>query len=111
MFMMNRGELTMVGADMGRLADMLSRQLGRIVLDQTRLTAKYDLKLKWTPDDDTSQLPRAAGDGPAETAPAPNTPGPSLFTALQEQLGLKLESQKGPVAMTVINHIERPSEN
>jgi uncharacterized protein (TIGR03435 family) len=52
-----------------------------------------------------------AGKPGAEPAPPPDSSGPSIFTAIQEQLGLKLESTKGPVEIIVIDHIERPSEN
>jgi uncharacterized protein (TIGR03435 family) len=81
-------------------ADFLAAQLGRPVLDKTGLTSLYDLDLQWTPDDNELQSPPGS---------APN--GPAIFTAIQEQLGLKLESGKGPVEVIVIDHIERPSGN
>ena len=68
---------------------------GRTVVDETGLTDKYSFTLKWTPDD----------------TPQSEASGPSLFTAIQEQLGLKLEPQKGPVDAIVIDHIEMPSPN
>jgi uncharacterized protein (TIGR03435 family) len=73
-------------------------------------TTEVDLKLEWTPDE--SQL-RGPGDGPDGRirTPASDPNGPSIFTALQEQLGLKLEKQIGPVEVLVIDHVERPSEN
>jgi uncharacterized protein (TIGR03435 family) len=80
---------------MASLASMLSSTLDRIVLDQTGLPDKYDFALSWTPED--------------EPNPDPTLPG--LFTAIQEQLGLKLEGQKGPVEVTVIDHVEKPSAN
>ncbi len=91
----------------------LSHQVGRTVLDQTGLKGKYDIALKWTPDQSQSAMfqgPPGAGPG-AETAPPPDSSGPSIFTSIQEQLGLKLESQKGPEEVLVIDHIERPSAN
>jgi uncharacterized protein (TIGR03435 family) len=91
----------------------LSQQLGRTVLDQTGLKGIYDLTLKWTPDQSTAamnQSPPGAGPAP-DNAPPPDTSGPSIFTAVQEQLGLKLESTKGPVEILVIDHVEQPSEN
>jgi uncharacterized protein (TIGR03435 family) len=81
-------------------ADFLAAQLSRPVLDRTGLTSLYDLDLQWTPDDNELQSPPGS---------APN--GPAIFTAIQEQLGLKLESGKGPVEVIVIDHIERPSGN
>jgi uncharacterized protein (TIGR03435 family) len=78
------------------LAEQLSLALGRIVVDKTGLQGRYDITLKWTPDD----------------ASASNaSDGPSIFTAIQEQLGLKLESTKGPVQVLIIDHVEMPSEN
>ena len=101
---------------MTMLANQLSNFLGRNVVDKTGLTGKYDLKLAWTPDENQTAMFSAMGvpETTPETtkdAPPPDPLGPSLFTALEEQLGLKLDSQKGPVEMLVIERIERPSEN
>jgi len=86
--------------------------LGRTVIDKTGLTGKYDFELKWTPD---PGQPTAQPFGPpppgVELPPPPDPNGPSIFTALQEQLGLRLESQKAPVETLVIDRVERPSEN
>jgi uncharacterized protein (TIGR03435 family) len=84
------------------LARELARSLGRVVLNQTALVGRYDLTLRWTPDD--RPPPMLNGD------PDPNPP-PDIFTAIQEQLGLKLESARGPVPVLVIDHAEMPSEN
>jgi uncharacterized protein (TIGR03435 family) len=94
--------ITVTGSDhtVALLAEQLSRSLGRIVVDQTGLDGRYELSLKWTPDD--------AGAG---TGTALADTGPSIFTAIQEQLGLKLESRKGPVPILVIDHIDLPSQN
>jgi len=91
------------------LAAELSRQLGRVVLDRTGLTGKYDFVLKWTPDDSQAPSGSMLNGQPAPTAS--DISGPVLFTAIQQQLGLKLESGKGPVEVIVIDHIERPSGN
>jgi uncharacterized protein (TIGR03435 family) len=107
------GELTGQGLPMESLARLLSQQLGREVLDHTGLKGNYDFTLKWTPE----QSPSAMAIGPeggkpaTDSAPPPDSSGPSIFTAIQEQLGLKLESSKGPVDYLVIDHVERPSEN
>jgi uncharacterized protein (TIGR03435 family) len=77
---------------MSSLVFSLTGSLDRVVIDKTGLTGRYDIDLTWSPDSE------------------PNS-GPSIFTALQEQLGLKLEPAKAPVDMIVIDHIERPSEN
>ena len=80
----------------------LAQVLNRVVLNRTGLTGRYDLTLRWTSED----APAALLNG----APDPYAP-PDIFTAIQEQLGLKLESTKGPVQVLVIDHIERPTEN
>ena len=109
---MGRGQLTGQSLGIAELVHLLSQQLGRTVADKTGLTGNYDFALQWTPDD--SQAPAfkepAGGQGPGNSA-APDSSGPSIFTAIQEQLGLKLESQKGPVEILVIDHVEKPSEN
>jgi bla regulator protein BlaR1 len=104
---MGRGLINGQGMGMDMLASQLSNPLGRTVLDRTGLKGRYDIKLEFTPEEGAGRGP---GDGP-EAAPPPDTTGPSLFTALQEQLGLKLESSKGPVEIIVIDRIEKPTEN
>jgi uncharacterized protein (TIGR03435 family) len=89
---MGRGKLTAHRSEVGSLAFSLSGAVGRVILDKTGLTALYDIDLNWSPDNE------------------PDT-GPSIFTALQEQLGLKLEPANAPLDVVVIDHIERPSEN
>jgi uncharacterized protein (TIGR03435 family) len=79
---------------MEAFATRLSRSLGRPVVDKTKLSGVFNLLLQWTPD-----------------APPEDATGPSIFTAMQEQLGLRLESAKGPVEVLVIDGVERPSEN
>jgi len=86
---------------------MQSVVLDRPVVDQTELPGRFDFQLKWTPDD--SQFPGVKGQlpPPKEDAEAQ----PDLFTAIQKQLGLKLEAVKAPVGVLVIDHVEKPSEN
>ena len=111
--MMGPGQLSATNINIGLLADILSGQpeLGRLVIDQTGLKGNYDWTLKWTPDQ-TAQMSKGADDAHA-TADAPplDSSGPSIFTALEEQLGLKLEAKKGPVETLVIESIEKASEN
>ncbi len=87
------------------LAGALANQLRRPVLDRTGLAGTFDFKLEWAPQADLSPKPNA--DAPA----AADASGPSIFTALEEQLGLRLESTRGPVDVLVIDRVERPSEN
>jgi uncharacterized protein (TIGR03435 family) len=91
------GEYILHGESIAEFASGLSfwDVAGRTVVDKTGLIGNYDFDLKWTPDDQQG---------------TPNA-GPTLFTALEEQLGLKLEPSKGPVDTLVIDHIEKPSEN
>jgi bla regulator protein blaR1 len=104
---MGKGQFTGIGAPLSILAAQLSQQLGRSVIDKTGLTGKYDFTLIWAPD------PGAAGGVPAGTdaAQAPDSSGPSIFAAVQEDLGLKLQPGKGPVEMVVIDHVEKPDSN
>ena len=81
------------------LAEELAKEVGRPVINKTGIAGRYHLTVRWTPD-----VAAAAG---ASAADAP----PSIFTALEEQLGLKLKSGKGPVQVLVIDHAEMPSEN
>jgi uncharacterized protein (TIGR03435 family) len=114
--MMNgRGQLNVIDAKLDMFANVLSHQLGRVVIDKTGLTGRYDFTLHWTPDPGEGPvMPGGPGPGresPGGAPPPPEQSGPSLFTALQEQLGLKLESQKAPVDILLIEHVEKPSEN
>ena len=106
---MNRGRLEGFAAPLEMLSTTLSNSMGRPVIDKTGLTGKYDFVLEWTPDVGAGAGSQAFGDGVTSPAPAPG--GPTIFTALQEQLGLKLDSQKGPVQLIVIDRAEKPSEN
>jgi len=82
---------------------MLSQRLDRFVIDQTKLPGRYDFLLQWKPD---------PGERPTDAPAAPDIESrPSIFTAIQEQMGLKLESARGPVEVLVIDHIEKPTEN
>jgi uncharacterized protein (TIGR03435 family) len=102
-------KLEMAGVTMTELATSLSRgQLQRTVIDKTGLTGTFDVKLRWALD-----AVQASPDASNEPVPPPaaNPVGVSLFAAVQEQLGLKLESARGPVEVLVIDHVERPSSN
>ena len=91
---------------MAYLACWLSQQLNRPVVDKTGLDKFYDFTLQWAPD----QQPDGARPPGAE-APAPLPDGPTMFTALREQLGLRLESRRSSVEVFVIDHAARPAEN
>jgi len=108
-----RGEVIGQGRTVAELAEALSRLLGRTVLDKSGLEGNYDFTLQWTPDEGQGvMLKRTEGGQPGtDQAPSPESSGASIFTAIQEQLGLKLEPQKGPREVLVIDHVERPSEN
>jgi uncharacterized protein (TIGR03435 family) len=108
---MGRGHLESEGTNTEMLARFLSQQLGRTVVDKTGLSAIYDFTLQWTPDDAPPPMPGSADGGPPHSEGGSDAVGPSLFTALQEQLGLKLEPTKGAVDVIVIDHIDPPSEN
>ena len=109
---MGRGQLNGTRAPMQMLANLLSNQVGRPVLDKTDLKGSFDFKLEWTPDPGQGAGPFGRGGPGGPDAPPPVDPnGPSIFTALQEQLGLRLESQRGPVEIIAIDSVEKASEN
>jgi bla regulator protein BlaR1 len=89
------------------LVEILSQLTGRTVVDKTGLAGKYDVALRWTPED-SHAAPTAAENATGERM---QESGLSIFTAIQEQLGLKLISAKGPVETLVIDHIEKPDAN
>lgn len=108
-----RSSVTPNRASMAMLADLLSTRLWRVVVDQTGLKAEYAFKLEWVPGLN-EYGPEALGLPPATASPtAPDTAnqGPTIFTALKEQLGLGLKSQNGQVEVVVIDRVEKPSEN
>jgi bla regulator protein blaR1 len=111
-FRSGNGSLTVNKGAMTELVSWLSEELGRVVVDKTGLKAEYDYTLAWTPE--------AGQGGPESIGQPPDTrggvtpnssDGPSIFTALQQQLGLRLVSQKGPVEIVVLDSAEKPSEN
>jgi bla regulator protein BlaR1 len=111
MMRMGGGSIEAKAATISNLIQTLAPMAGRTIIDKTGLTGSYDYTLKWTPDLGSSPMPPGPDGGPPRGDSAPDAAGPSLFTALQEQLGLKLESQKGPVDVIVIDHIDPPSAN
>jgi uncharacterized protein (TIGR03435 family) len=105
------GNMLVGGSTLAQFANSIGGFVGRIVVDHTGLTGAYDFDLKWTPDViRVENRPPGAPDPLINGVPIdPN--GPSIFTAVQEQLGLKLDSQMGPVAVLVIDRVEHPIEN
>jgi len=125
MFRIGGGVMDLSGADMEGLARALSEMTGRTVIDKTGLTGHYDIKVQFTPDPSLAMGrmmgpgpggPPGAGPGgggpPGGPQPPPSeSTGPTLLTALQEQLGLKLESHKGPGDVVTVDSAQFPSEN
>ena len=114
--------MTATSNPVGSLVGMLQGQAGRPIIDKTNLKGLFDITLRFSPEGQPGLAGIGAppGAGPAGTAGggpgglAPNAasePLPSLFTAVQEQLGLKLESTKGPVDFLVIDSVQKPTEN
>jgi uncharacterized protein (TIGR03435 family) len=94
---------------MRQLAQKLSEVIHLPVADLTGVEGQFDFQLKWTPDDARAKPP-SGGDKPG-TLPVDLSNGPSVFAALQEQLGLKLEPRKVPTEVLVVDHAEKASEN
>lgn len=91
-FSMRPGQLIFQALPMSMLAEMLSKQLEVPIVDKTGLSGDYDFTLRWGPENDSEA-------------------GPSIYTAIQEQLGLRLEAAKLPIECLVVDHVERPSPN
>ena len=102
---MTNGSITGTGVSMARLADALVAPVKHPVTDATGLKEKYTFTLEWQPEEDPNSEASGSPTAPRESS------GPSIFTALQEQLGLKLESKRGHADVIVVDHAERPSEN
>jgi uncharacterized protein (TIGR03435 family) len=98
---------------LGELARVLSNVLGRSVIDRTGISGTYDIHLPFAPDAALQGLPGvgASGGPPALPVAADPAAGATIFTAIQEELGLRLESTKGPVTVIVIDHAEKPDPN
>jgi uncharacterized protein (TIGR03435 family) len=103
------GRLRAGGTTLADFAAMISGTAQRVVLDKTGLTGYYDIALTYTPTGD--QLPQGAPPPGAPPPPPIDPDGPTFFTAIQEQLGLKLDNQRGPVDVVVIDSINQPTEN
>jgi len=98
------GELRAVKLSMRGLASLLSPVEGRLVVDNTGIEGEFNVTLKWSPDEFSPRDPRVL--------PAVSPDGfPPAFTALQEQLGLKLEPSRAPVDVLVVDRVEKPTQN
>jgi uncharacterized protein (TIGR03435 family) len=104
---MTPGMMRTTGTTMGDLARNLSPIAGRSVVDKTGLTGNFDLDLTWMPDSPAAVPVGAAPDSARTSA----DDGVSLFTAVQEQLGLRLDPQRGPVEVLVVDSVQRPVED
>lgn len=96
------------GMPVAQFVTQLMQLTGQIVVDRTGLKGGYDIDLKWTPAPD--QLPPGPPP-PGAVLPTFDPNGPSLFAALQEQLGLKLDGERGPVEVVVVDKINQPTDN
>ena len=105
-FRLGARTLTARGMTMTALAKLLRDRVGRPVLDRTGLTSSYDLEIDWSSDLGLKQAPRDAS-GASELT----SDGLSLFTAMQEQLGLRLEATRGPVDVLVIDRVDPPTSD
>jgi uncharacterized protein (TIGR03435 family) len=107
----SRGRIVAQGIPIANLLPPLTQLLERTVVDKSGLKGTYDITLLWTPEDDRTPMDNGAEGSRQGSRPAADSSGASIFTAIQEQLGLKLESQKGLIDGLVIDQVERPSEN
>lgn len=113
MMRVGRGQANLQGTTLAGLAQLLSQQLGRPVIDKTGIEGRFDVEMRWTPEPGQGGGPFGGAPPPpgADAGPAVDSSGPTIYTAVQEQLGLKLESTKGPVEILVIDSASKPTEN
>jgi uncharacterized protein (TIGR03435 family) len=104
------GSVIARGFPLSRLADSLSTMLRRTVVDRTGLSGTFDFDLTWAPDQMPQQAQQLSPPGRSDLPPV-DPGGPSIFTAIQEQLGLKLESTRGAVDVLVVDRAELPTED
>ena len=105
------GNMAVGGSTLAQFANSLGMFAGRVVQDRTGLAGSYDFNLTWTPDQMPQRSPGAPDGPPQFNGVAVDPNGPSLFTAVQEQLGLRLDSQRGPVDVVVIDRADKPVED
>jgi uncharacterized protein (TIGR03435 family) len=103
-----RGQLAGEAATVDMLSAALANQVERTVVDRTGLAGSFNFKLNWTPTD--AAAPNGAEALPT-LGPPPEQTGPSIFTAVREQLGLELKATRGSAEVLVIEHVERPTAN
>jgi len=104
------GRMTLNAMPIPVMLQYLAPKVNRVIVDRSGLTGNFDIELQWTPDQLPPRAPGTPADQPIRVNGVDIDPnGPSLFTALQEQLGLKLDSARGPVEVMVIDRVERPS--
>jgi uncharacterized protein (TIGR03435 family) len=108
---MGRGLFSVKQGSTAPLVAELERQLWRPVVDKTGLEGEYDYTLQWKPEPGQGGAESLGLPPQPEPQPPADSDGPSIFTALREQLGLRLDSQKGPVEIIVIEGVEKPSAN
>lgn len=108
--MMSPRSMSGNGISMRQIATALSNALQRTVVDKTGLSGVFDVHVEWTPDQSTPGL-MAPGLAPVANQPSADDMSGSIFSAIQEQLGLRLQPAKGAVEVLVIDHLEKPSEN
>ena len=101
------GRRTMRGFPLSAFAQMLAGEVGRVVYDKTDLIGTWNVELEYTPD----QMPALPAGGPPPGISLPSPDAPNLYTALHEQLGLKLVAARGAVDVLVVDRIERPTED
>jgi uncharacterized protein (TIGR03435 family) len=113
MFRPDSSRLEGFGVPMSKLVEVLADRIGRTVVDKTGFSGTFNFQLDFSPDDAASnpKSPPTPDAGPERPIPGTNVQAPTIFAALQEQLGLRLQAGKGQVEVLVIDHVQRPSSN